>query len=104
MKIEKPGQDYNDRIQLESTKRTEEARSQAKAGATPRAGGSDQATVSDQARLLAKSRAEFDRVAEQRSDRVNRLHDQVSAGQYEVPYGALAARLSGKFKDTPPAA
>jgi flagellar biosynthesis anti-sigma factor FlgM len=96
MKIEKPGQDYGNRIQPEGASRIDESRNRANAAASQRTQARDQATVSDRARLLSQARTEFDRTAATNSERVNSLRSQVAAGTYRVSYTSLAARLAGQ--------
>jgi len=97
MKIEKSGQDYGERVQLDNANRVDQGRSRTNASGSQRVPARDQATVSDQARLLAQARTELERTAAASSDKVNSLHDQVTAGTYQVSYAALAARLAGQF-------
>ena len=98
MKIEKPGQDYGNRIQADSANQINEARKTANAAGAQRAQARDTATVSDRARLLSQARVEFDRTAAATSDRVASLHSQVAAGTYQVPYASLAAKLTGQVQ------
>ena len=98
MKIEKPGQDYGNRIQSENANRIDENRNRANASGSQRTQARDVATVSDRARLLSQARAEFDRTAGANSERVNSLRSQVAAGTYQVSYTSLAARLTGQVQ------
>ena len=100
MKIEKSGQDYGDRIQLDSARRAAEARSRDDSSSAQRAGTRDEATVSERARALANARSTFDATSTGNSDRVNALHDQVANGQYQVPYAALVSHLVNQMKQS----
>jgi len=55
--------------------------------------GRDKASLSDDARILAKSRTALEETPDIRADRVEQLHQQIQAGEYQIPVQSLADRL-----------
>ena len=71
---------------------TEEAR-------TDRLAGKDRASFSEKARELAKARAMMEEVPDVRAEKVEALHEQVAAGNYQPPLDAIARQLAARMRE-----
>lgn len=62
--------------------------------------GKDQASLSESAKILAKAYQALSESPEVRDEVVESLRQQIEAGEYAVPYDALAEKLAKRLYNT----
>ncbi len=63
-----------------------------------RLAGKDRASVSERARELAKARSLLEETPAVRSEKVDALHEEVAAGNYQPPLDAIARQLAARLR------